>query len=244
MKIRPILYALFICVLAFTSLQAQQVQSGDFFFNSATPGYTLNNNQGQRSVEREITFAKPFDFKPHVYLTITVVDAKNKTKIRYSAEAKGVSRDGFVAKIVTWGDTQIEGIGGHWFAIAEKLEIKKEEIKVGTTFQLNNVYFEFNKWNLLPESYPELDNVVNFLKENGKVEIEVSGHTDNIGSDSYNMELSQKRAESVRSYLVSKGITDARITSKGYGKTKPIAPNNTDAGREQNRRVEFTITKS
>ena len=221
-----------------------QTQSCDFFFDKSTPGYTLDRNNGMRFVEKEINFPKPFDTKPQIYVTVSVLDAVSNSQIRYSVEPKGVSRDGFVVKISTWGDTQINGIGGMWFAQAEKLEIKKDEVKVGETFQLNNVYFEFNKWDILPESYDELNTVVKFLTENPEVEIEVSGHTDNVGSDSYNMTLSQKRADAVKDYFVSKGISSSRLTSKGYGETKPIATNLTELGREQNRRVEFTITKN
>lgn len=221
-----------------------QTQSGGFFFDKSSPGYNLDKNSGMRFVEQEINFPVPFETKPIVYVTVSVLDAISNSQIRYSVEPKGVSRDGFVVKISTWGDTQINGIGGMWFAQAEKLKIEKEEIKVGETFQLNNVYFAFNKWDLLPESFDELNTVVKFLTDNPKVEIEVSGHTDNIGSESYNLELSDKRAASVKNYLVSKGIDAKRITSKGYGKSKPIAENTTELGREQNRRVEFTITKN
>lgn len=238
MKVKIILLIMFITV----SMISAQTQSGDFFFDKSAPGFNLDKNNGMRFVEREINFPVPFETKPTVYVTVTVLDAASKSQIRYSVEPKGVSRDGFVVKISTWGDTQINGIGGNWFAQAEKLEIKK--VEVGETFQLNNVLFAFNKWDLLTESYEELNTVVKFLNENPKVEIEVSGHTDNIGSDNYNMELSQKRADAVKNYLISQKVAGNRITSKGYGKTKPIAENTTEMGREQNRRVEFTITKN
>lgn len=236
------LFSLLLVMILVASVSAQ-TRSGDFFFDKSTPGYTLDKNSGMRFVEREINFPVPFETKPQIFVTVSLLDAYAKTQVRYAVEPKGVSRDGFVVKISTWGDTQISGIGGMWFAHAEKLQIKKEEIKVGETFQLNNVYFAFNKWDLLPASYEELDGVVKFLKSNPTVEIEVSGHTDNIGSDSYNLNLSDKRAAAVKTYLVSKGIAGSRITSKGYGKSKPIAINSTELGREQNRRVEFTITK-
>jgi outer membrane protein OmpA-like peptidoglycan-associated protein len=242
MKLRISIAVFVFMIVANFAIEAQVI-SGDFFFDKSTPGYTLDKNSGMRIVEREINFPKPFETKPFVTVTPTLIDAAKSTQLRYSIEAKGVSRDGFVVKIATWGETQINGIGGFWVAQAEKLEIKKEEIKVGTTIQLNNVYFEFNKWNLLPESFPELDKVFQFLKDNPTVEIELSGHTDNIGSDEYNLNLSQKRADAVKAYIVSKGIDTKRMTSKGYGKSKPIATNMTDAGREQNRRVEFTVTK-
>lgn len=233
-----------IITLFITSFSLAQMASGDFFFDKSVSGYTLDKNSGSRVVEKEISFSVPFESKPQVYTSITVVDAANKTKIRYSVEAKAVSRDGFILKVTSWGDTQINGIGGNWFAHAEKLEIKKEEIAVGTTFQLNNVYFDFNKATLLADSYDELDRVVKFLTDNAKVEIEISGHTDNIGADKYNMELSQKRADATKAYIVSKGIASNRIVTKGYGKDKPLTSNATDAGREQNRRVEFTILKN
>lgn len=238
---RKVIFILF--VLISVTIVSAQTQSGDFFFDKSSSGYNLDKNNGMRFVEKEINFPIPFETKPQVFVTVSVIDAVSKSQIRYSVEPKGVSRDGFVVKISTWGDTQINGIGGMWFAQAEKLEIKKDEIKVGETFQLNNVYFAFNKWDLLPESFDELNTVVKFLTDNPKVEIEVSGHTDNIGSDSYNMNLSQKRADAVKNYLASKGIAAKRVSSKGYGKTKPIATNSTELGREQNRRVEFTITK-
>ncbi len=238
---RKVIFILF--VLISVTIVSAQKQSGDFFFDKSSSGYNLDKNNGMRFVEKEINFPIPFETKPQVFVTVSVIDAVSKSQIRYSVEPKGVSRDGFVVKISTWGDTQINGIGGMWFAQAEKLEIKKDEIKVGETFQLNNVYFAFNKWDLLPESFDELNTVVKFLTDNPKVEIEVSGHTDNIGSDSYNMNLSQKRADAVKNYLTSKGIAANRVSSKGYGKTKPIATNSTELGREQNRRVEFTITK-
>ena len=76
------------------------------------------------------------------------------------------------------------------------------------------------------------------------MEIEIAGHTDNIGSDDANMKLSDERANTVRSYLIAKGISESRITAKGYGETKPVATNDTDQGRRINRRVEFTIRKN
>jgi len=116
-------------------------------------------------------------------------------------------------------------------------------IEVGQTIRLNNIFFDFGKSTLRQESNEELNNVVNLLNNNPKMEIEIAGHTDNIGSDAANMKLSDDRANAVRNYLISKGISASRITAKGYGETKPIATNDTDEGRQINRRVEFTIMK-
>lgn len=94
------------------------------------------------------------------------------------------------------------------------------------------------------ESFVELDRVVKLLNENPAIEIEMSAHTDSKGSDEYNFKLSDNRAKSVRDYIVSKGIAENRISSQGYGETKPVATNDTDDGRQLNRRVEFTILKN
>ena len=152
-----------------------------------------------------------------------------------------------------------------FFAISENLnldslvkagykEIHKDlylvPIEIGQVFRLNNVFFDFDKYSLRPESFVELDRVVKFLNDYPNVEIEMSAHTDSKGSDDYNMTLSANRAKSVMEYILSKGIAATRIISKGYGETKPVAGNtNADGtdnpeGRQLNRRVEFTILKN
>ena len=117
-------------------------------------------------------------------------------------------------------------------------------IEIGQVVRLNNVFFDFDKWDLRPESFVELDRVVKLLKENPKIEIEMSAHTDSKGSDEYNFRLSDNRARSVMEYILSKGIDASRITSKGYGESMPVAENETDEGRQLNRRVEFKILKN
>jgi outer membrane protein OmpA-like peptidoglycan-associated protein len=118
-----------------------------------------------------------------------------------------------------------------------------QPIEVGLTVRLKNIYFDFDKTTLKRESFTELNKVVDFLKQNSSVEIEISGHTDSKGSDDYNLNLSQGRSQSVVDYLISQGIDSYRLTAHGYGETKPIDTNDTDAGRANNRRVEFTVVK-
>jgi outer membrane protein OmpA-like peptidoglycan-associated protein len=121
--------------------------------------------------------------------------------------------------------------------------------EVGKTMVLSNVYFALDKSVPLPTSYPTLDTLVETLKENPTVVIEIGGHTDSLASVSYNQKLSQARAENVVKYLVSKGIAQERLTAKGYGESMPIAPNSkpdgTDnpEGRQMNRRTEFKVIK-
>jgi outer membrane protein OmpA-like peptidoglycan-associated protein len=123
-------------------------------------------------------------------------------------------------------------------------------IEIGQVVRLNNVFFDFDKWDLRSESFVELDRVVKLLQDNPAIEIEMSAHTDSRGSDEYNLKLSDNRARSVMEYIISKGIATNRITSHGYGETVPVALNaNADGsdnpeGRQLNRRVEFKILKN
>ena len=116
------------------------------------------------------------------------------------------------------------------------------EIKIGARQVLGGVYFEFNSAKLLQESSIALDKLYQFLKENASVTMEVSGHTDNIGSPEVNKYISRQRAQSVVNYLVKKGIAKRRLVAEGYGETQPIASNESALnGRDVNRRVEVTI---
>lgn len=111
----------------------------------------------------------------------------------------------------------------------------------GETITLSNIFFETDKSTLLSESYPSLDRLVQFMQERPQIRIAIMGHTDNVGTDQYNTNLSDARAKAVAEYLRSKSIDAARFTAKGFGESKPIATNDTEEGRQQNRRVEFTI---
>lgn len=124
-----------------------------------------------------------------------------------------------------------------------EMNFQMQPIEIGTTVTLKNILFVQSKDALLPESYPQLDLVVQFMQANPHVEIELGGHTDNRGSFQQLMSLSQKRVNKVKNYLVSKGIKPKRITGKGYGGSKPIAGNDSEETRLLNRRVEFTIKK-
>lgn len=118
---------------------------------------------------------------------------------------------------------------------------KLEPIEVGAKMILKNIFFEFGKSTLKPESYIQLDNVMLLMKSNPGVRIEISGHTDNVGSAKANQKLSEDRAKAVVDYLISRGVDMIRMEYKGYGFSQPVAPNNTPDGRAQNRRVEFKI---
>jgi OOP family OmpA-OmpF porin len=108
-----------------------------------------------------------------------------------------------------------------------------------TALILEGVTFDTDKWDVTDEDKAILDPVAESLKANPGTKVEVQGHTDSTGADKHNMDLSEKRAHSVRDYLISKGVAETQLTWKGYGETKPIADNKTKEGRAKNRRTEL-----
>ena len=120
--------------------------------------------------------------------------------------------------------------------------IKEIPVEIQQTMRdLSNTLFEFNKFNLGEKARGYLDEIVDWLVANPKVNVEIGGHTDGIGSQEYNQKLSENRAKTVYNYFVEHGVNKDRLSYKGYGKSEPIADNSTDAGRQQNRRVELKI---
>jgi outer membrane protein OmpA-like peptidoglycan-associated protein len=141
-----------------------------------------------------------------------------------------------------------------YYSITENLDLRAlkeyKEIEVNLylapiekneAIRLNNIFFEFSKSELKEESFPELNRLIKLLSDNPPIQIEIAGHTDNVGSDADNLELSKSRAASVVNYLVKGGIKANRLTSQGFGETKPIATNETEEGKQLNRRVEFMV---
>ncbi len=146
-------------------------------------------------------------------------------------------------------------------ALNYKSQIKEVTVKPGQTVVVNfelepyklikvtkkkivikqKIYFQTGKAIIRPESFPVLDEIVQVLKDNPWIRLRIEGHTDSVGSAAYNLRLSQKRANAVRNYLISKGIDPSRLEAVGYGESRPIAPNTTPEGRAKNRRVEFVI---
>jgi outer membrane protein OmpA-like peptidoglycan-associated protein/tetratricopeptide (TPR) repeat protein len=120
--------------------------------------------------------------------------------------------------------------------------IPLEPIEINASIVLRNIFFDFRKFDLKPESQVELDKVVQLLQDNPSVKIQIEGHTDNIGSAADNQKLSENRARAVVNYLVTKGVSASRLTSKGFGATQPIAVNTSEEGRAQNRRTELKVT--
>jgi outer membrane protein OmpA-like peptidoglycan-associated protein len=207
--------------------------------------------------------------RPVVLVSGLVLDAKTnkpvEAKIEYNILPAG-TQAGIASSNPTTGEYQIilpygqlysfKAQAPGYYSVSENLDVKdlrtyKElsrnlylaPIEVGQVIRLNNIFFESGKAVLKDESFIELNNVVKLMTENPAMEIALSGHTDNVGSDDANMKLSEDRSKAVYDYLVSKGISTARLATKGFGETKPLTSNDTDEGRQQNRRVEFVINK-
>jgi outer membrane protein OmpA-like peptidoglycan-associated protein len=119
--------------------------------------------------------------------------------------------------------------------------IPLQPIEANASIVLKNIFFDFSKYDLKPESQVELDRVVQLMQDNPTVKIQIEGHTDNVGTAADNMKLSTNRAKAVVNYLVSKNISITRLTAKGFGASKPIADNKTEEGRAQNRRTELKV---
>ncbi|CAN5674093.1 OmpA family protein [soil metagenome] len=209
--------------------------------------------------------------KPVVLVSGNVYNAKTKQPISatlvYQTLSDGKEAGNAISgaadgsfKIVLPSDNNysVRATSDKFFAISESLifdsttragytEIHRDlylaPIEIGQVVRLNNVFFDFDKSDLRPESFAELDRVVQLLSENPAIEIAIGAHTDSKGSDEYNLKLSSDRAASVMQYLLSKDIAGGRISSQGFGETKPVDTNDTDEGRQMNRRVEFTIVK-
>ena len=122
-----------------------------------------------------------------------------------------------------------------------EIDIYLDPVEKGRETVLNNVFFDTDKYTVKEKSKPELDKIASFLQENPTISVSINGHSDNVGSDSYNQMLSTQRAKAVYDYLIQAGVSAERLAYRGYGADKPLADNSTDEGRQKNRRIAFEI---
>ena len=170
-----------------------------------------------------------------------VTDSEDKcpnTKSGVKVDAKGCAAD-------TDGDGVIDSedkcpsVSGD--AANKGCPVMKVDVKKRLQFAARGINFETGKTTLTTSSYPMLDEVVSILNEYVDYNLKMGGHTDAVGKDASNLVLSQGRVDAVKAYLISKGVSDTRVVATGYGKTRPIAPNTTAAGKAKNRRVELEL---
>ena len=230
---------------------------------------SFNNSMGASDIVK-VQLSEPKRPDPVVLIYGKVFDAETGDvigcSIKYEDLAKG-KNVGFAQSDPSNGEYKIVlpygknygfmGSAANYLSVADNIDLTKvsayREInrdlfmvpaKIGSTIRLNNIFFDFAKADLRSESFPELDRLVNCLIENPKMEIEIRGHTDNVGGHDANVNLSNDRAASVRAYLIKKGINEMRVRSIGLGETKPLKKNDTENNRQINRRVEFVILKN
>jgi outer membrane protein OmpA-like peptidoglycan-associated protein len=123
----------------------------------------------------------------------------------------------------------------------QEMNLKVSEARPGSSFVIDNILYNSNSAELMPESHVILESFAQYLKENRELRVEIQGHTDNVGNPKDNEALSTNRAFSVKTMLEELGVDGKRISAKGYGARKPVADNNTEKGRAKNRRTEFLI---
>ena len=144
--------------------------------------------------------------------------------------------------LIVGGVILVAGVGTYIYMNRRKPK-KDENTEEVLSDVFDNLNFEFGKADIKKESLPYLDKLADTLNKSKDWTLEIQGHTDDKGSDDFNMKLSQNRADSVRNYLITKGVLADTITAKGFGESTPLVANDSDANREKNRRVEFKITK-
>ncbi|WP_184549946.1 OmpA family protein [Mucilaginibacter sp. FT3.2] len=215
------------------------------------------------------TFELPANLRPHIvtYVKGNVNDAKTKEPLEAAVEIidlqsnlpvyqdySSTDEGDFLATITSGKNYGLNISKSGYLFYSENFSLVgyKEQkpfhikallspIEIGNKVILKNIFFNTNKFDLQPESKAELLKLIEFLNVNPTIRIEISGHTDNVGTNQFNQTLSENRARSVYQYLITNGISAARLVYKGYGETQPIAPNITDEGKAQNRRTEFMI---
>jgi outer membrane protein OmpA-like peptidoglycan-associated protein/Tol biopolymer transport system component len=236
--------------------------------NGTTAYFASNNLKGFGGFDI-YTFEMPVKSRPLVvtYVKGIVMDAKTKQPLESAVEILDLQneqsvyedyssedRGDFLATLTSGKNYGLNisktgylfysenfSLIGHQTNNPFNITVLLEPIEVGNKVILKNIFFDTNKFELKPESKAELQKLLEFLAFNPSLKIEISGHTDNVGNDQLNQTLSQNRAKAVYDYLIAAEVPATRLVFKGYGKTQPITPNDTDDSRSKNRRTEFKI---
>ena len=230
--------------------------------------FSSNNLNGSGGFDI-YTFELPEKLRPHkvTYVKGTVSDAITKQPLEAAVEIidlekntpvfqdySSVEQGDFLATLTTGKNYGLNisrngylfysanfSLAGHMDKNPYDIEVLLQPIEIGNKVILKNIFFDTNKFDIKDESKSELQKLIDFLSLNPTVRIEISGHTDNVGSEQFNQILSENRAKSVYQYLLASGVNATRLVYKGYGETQPIASNDTEEDRSRNRRTEFKI---
>jgi len=236
--------------------------------NGSTAYFSSNNLNGMGGFDI-YTFQMPVNIRPHLVTyvkgivsdmitkqpleaAVEIIDLQNNKSVYQDSST--VEKGDFLATLTSGKNYGLNiskdgylfysenfSLAGHEPDKPFDIKVLLEPIEIGNKVILKNIFFDSNKFEIKPDSKPELDKLVEFLTLNPSLRIEISGHTDNVGNDQANQILSENRAKAVFAYLINNKINPARLMYKGYGKMQPIAPNETEEDRAKNRRTEFKI---
>jgi outer membrane protein OmpA-like peptidoglycan-associated protein len=218
---------------------------GDIIFSQ------FSRNMSLEPIKRAIDFyISDADTRMGVSAEILITNLNREETIFFTIQDV---KDGKITAMLREGDQYeftVKGAQGYSFhnqtfnlgdELYTEMAVDLVPLKTETSIRLNNIYFATNSADLTSESFPELDRVVELINTNPQIKIEISAHTDNVGSDKYNLLLSDRRAKTVLNYLLENNVLASQLVSKGYGMKKPLVPNDSDDNRAMNRRVEFKI---
>lgn len=236
---------------------ALQLGTDNVFFASDRPG-------GQGGLDLYVAVPNPFPPNPVTTVLGTVTDAKSKAPLGAKLTVTDLSNrqilsqfmsddvDGnYVVVLQSGKNYAITAESPGYLFYSDRFDVPKDapnnmvrkDVKMERDAVRLLVFFDFDKSELKDESRVDLDRAVDLMKGNPMIKVELAGHTDNVGSRDYNKKLSQDRANACREYLISHAVEASRITARGYGMEVPIATNDTEDGRAQNRRVEFRVVR-
>jgi OmpA-OmpF porin, OOP family len=224
----------FLLLLVCNGIAQAQQPTIDSFPKVATVNVTVTNMKGQPRKGEQVLFRGETG-----KIISSISDAAGKIKQllppgdTYNVSVKSISDTTKYAIITVPALGEDEYFTGPFW-----VNIKFEPAR---NYRLDNVHFDTDKASLRPDSYTELSELLDYLRRHEEIKIEIAGHTDNVGTDAHNLKLSQDRANTIRNYLISKGIKPIRLTAKGYGTAQPVADNNSTEGRQLNRRTEVRI---
>lgn len=228
-------FFLLLLTISFRYAGAQQTPVADSVSKNASVNVIVTNMKGKPRKGEEILFRSTKNGR----VMTGISNAAGKFSLQLPPGDTYIISVKSLTDTTKYSQINVPALGeDEYFSEPFGVTVKFEPAR---SYRLDNVHFDTDKATLRPDSYTELKELLDYLQRHEEVSIEIAGHTDNVGTDAHNLKLSQDRANSIRAYLISKGIKGGRVTARGYGASQPVADNATDEGKQQNRRTEVRI---